>query len=103
MGHGTGHTEPLIITSADASGISSDGGIRYPVAEPSSSPATLSLGDSEFWRWITAVGLATKPVGERSAGNLHAAFDERGGETDRRCDTAPLLDSTCCAMPSRRP
>jgi hypothetical protein len=24
-----------------------------------------------------------KPVGERSAGHLHAAFDERGGETER--------------------
>jgi hypothetical protein len=37
---------------------------------------------------------AMKPVGERSAGNPHAAFDERGGETDRSNDTAPLLDST---------
>ena len=37
---------------------------------------------------------AMKPVGERSAGNTHAAFDERGGETDRTCGTAPLLDST---------
>jgi len=37
---------------------------------------------------------AMKPVGERSAGNPHAAFDERGGETDRTCGTAPLLDST---------
>ena len=37
---------------------------------------------------------AMKPVGERSAGNPHAGFDERGGETDRYGDTAPLLDST---------
>ena len=37
---------------------------------------------------------AMKPVGERSAGNPHAAFDERGGETERLCGTAPLLDST---------
>ncbi len=27
------------------------------------------------------VGRAVKPVGERSAGNPHAAFDERGRET----------------------
>ena len=27
------------------------------------------------------VGFAVKPVGERSAGNPHAAFDERGRET----------------------
>src|SRR5436305_3992397 len=27
------------------------------------------------------VGFAMKSVGERSAGNPHAAFDERGGET----------------------
>jgi hypothetical protein len=27
------------------------------------------------------VGVAVKPVGERSAGNPHAAFDERGRET----------------------
>ena len=33
-------------------------------------------------------------MGARSAGNPHAAFDERGGETDRTCGTAPLLDST---------
>jgi hypothetical protein len=38
---------------------------------------------------------AMKPFGERSAGNPHAAFDERGGETDRSNDTPPLLDSTC--------
>jgi hypothetical protein len=37
---------------------------------------------------------AMKSVGERSAGNPHAAFDERGGETERLCGTAPLLDST---------
>src|SRR5271170_2104834 len=37
---------------------------------------------------------AMKPVGERSAGNPHVRFDERGGETDRSNDTAPLLDST---------
>jgi hypothetical protein len=41
---------------------------------------------------------AMKPVGERSAGNPHAAFDERGGETDRTCGTAPLLDSTTRAV-----
>jgi hypothetical protein len=29
------------------------------------------------------VGLAVKPIGERSAGNPHAAFDERGWETGR--------------------
>jgi hypothetical protein len=38
---------------------------------------------------------AMKSVGERSAGNPHAAFDERGGETDRSNDTALLPDSTC--------
>jgi hypothetical protein len=27
------------------------------------------------------VSIAVKPVGERSAGNPHAAFDERGRET----------------------
>ncbi len=44
------------------------------------------------------VCFAVKPVGERSAGNPHAAFDERGWETGR-CRmaqaTAPILDSTC--------
>ena len=42
---------------------------------------------------------AMKSVGERGAGNPHAAFDERGEETDRSNDTALLLDSTS----SRRP
>ena len=37
---------------------------------------------------------AMKSVGERSAGNPHAAFDERGEETDRSNDTALLLDFT---------
>src|SRR5450755_1075214 len=37
---------------------------------------------------------ATKPVGKPDAGNPHVRFDERGGETDRSRDTAPLLDST---------
>jgi hypothetical protein len=45
---------------------------------------------------------AMKPVGERSAGNPHAAFDERGGETDRTCGTAPLLDSTTGEGANRR-
>src|SRR5580692_12739174 len=36
----------------------------------------------------------TKPVGKPDAGNPHVRFDERGGETDRSRDTAPLLDST---------
>jgi hypothetical protein len=44
-----------------------------------------------------------KPVGERSAGNPHAAFDERGWETGR-CRmaqvTAPILDSTVSALPN---
>jgi hypothetical protein len=35
-----------------------------------------------------------KPVGKTDAGNPHVRFDERGGETDRSRDTAPLLDST---------
>jgi hypothetical protein len=55
-----------------------------------------------------------KPVGERRAGNPHAAFDERGKETEQQCGprhrhlakaagqrllptlavTAPFLDST---------
>lgn len=39
-----------------------------------------------------------KPVGKRSAGNPHAAFDERGGETERVCVTAPLLDSTLSSL-----
>jgi hypothetical protein len=43
-----------------------------------------------------------KPVGKLDAGNRHVQFDERGGETDRECGTAPFLDSTsslkmgCC-------
>ena len=37
---------------------------------------------------------AVKPVGEPDAGNPHVRFDERGGETDCLCSTAPLLDST---------
>jgi hypothetical protein len=35
-----------------------------------------------------------KPVGKPDAGNPHVRFDERGGETGRAGDTAPLLDST---------
>ena len=35
-----------------------------------------------------------KPVGKPDAGNPPVRFDERGGETDRFGDTAPLLDST---------
>jgi hypothetical protein len=35
-----------------------------------------------------------KPVGKLDAGNRHVQFDERGGETGRWCETAPLLDST---------
>ena len=35
-----------------------------------------------------------KPVGKPDAGNPHVRFDERGGETGRVSDTAPLLDST---------
>jgi hypothetical protein len=35
-----------------------------------------------------------KPVGKPDAGNPHVRFDERGGETERPSDTAPLLDST---------
>ena len=38
--------------------------------------------------------LAMKPVGERSAGNPHAAFDERGRETGSHAIPAPFLDST---------
>ncbi len=49
----------------------------------------------EYAYAVTRRMLAMKPVGERSAGNPHAAFDERGEETDRSCGTAPLLDSTC--------
>ena len=35
-----------------------------------------------------------KPVGKPDAGNPHVRFDERGGETERSRDTAPLLDFT---------
>ncbi|MGB7603811.1 MAG: hypothetical protein WBM24_26160 [Candidatus Sulfotelmatobacter sp.] len=35
-----------------------------------------------------------KPVGKPDAGNRHVRFDERGEETERSHDTAPLLDST---------
>ena len=41
-----------------------------------------------------------KPVGKPDAGNPHVRFDERGGETDRSRDTAPLLDSTVNSVPS---
>src|SRR6478735_2433279 len=44
--------------------------------------------------YVTSRRMPAMIVGERSAGNPHAAFDERGGETDRTCGTAPLLDST---------
>ena len=40
MEHATGHTGPLITTSAIASDISSVGGIRCPVAGPSDSRVT---------------------------------------------------------------
>ena len=44
-----------------------------------------------------------KPVGKPDAGNPHVRFDERGGETGRSCDTAPLLDSTVnLVRPERR-
>ncbi len=46
----------------------------------------------EYAHAVTCRMLAMKPVGERSAGNPYAAFDERGEETDRSCGTAPLLD-----------
>ena len=36
-----------------------------------------------------------KPVGKPDAGNPHVRFDERGGETDRSRDTAPLLELYC--------
>jgi hypothetical protein len=36
-----------------------------------------------------------KPVGKPDAGNPNVRFEERGGESDRSNDTAPLLDSTC--------
>jgi hypothetical protein len=42
--------------------------------------------------WCTADSRDMKPVGERSAGNPHAAFDERGQE--RGTATALALDST---------
>jgi hypothetical protein len=41
---------------------------------------------------------AMKPVGKPDAGNPHVRFDERGRETDRTSDTAPLLDSTALAV-----
>jgi hypothetical protein len=52
-------------------------------------------GDMESAHVATRRMLTVKPVGERSAGNSHAAFDERGRET-RSSETAvaPLLDST---------
>jgi hypothetical protein len=37
------------------------------------------------------VGFAVKPVGERSAGNPHAAFDERGRETGHSHRARPRL------------
>jgi hypothetical protein len=36
---------------------------------------------------------AMKPVGKPDAGKPHVRFDERGEETDRSGDTAPLLGS----------
>jgi hypothetical protein len=42
---------------------------------------------------------AVNPVGKPDAGNPHVRFDERGGETDRSRDTAPLLDSTGSPRP----
>ena len=44
---------------------------------------------------------AMKPVGERSAGNPHAAFDERGRETEQcyraRPRTLPSAQERLCA------
>ena len=45
---------------------------------------------------------AMKPVGERSAGNPHAAFDERGRETGSCVTPAPFLDSTTSGAAGRR-
>lgn len=44
--------------------------------------------------WPGTECLEMKPVGERSAGISHAAFDERGGETGPYMEPAPLLHST---------
>src|SRR5690349_14260450 len=44
--------------------------------------------------WRAADSCEVKPVGKLDAGNRHVQFDERGGETERICGTAPLLDST---------
>ena len=52
----------------------------------------LRLRQSAYRR--AAVSLPVKPVGKPDAGNPHVRFDERGGETDPPCGTAPLLDST---------
>ena len=62
--------------------------IRSKGAEWRGSPAILSREN-----WVSSVwspcpdhmyrGLHVKPVGERSAGNPHVAFDERGEETER--------------------
>ena len=57
-----------------------------------------------------AVGLTVKPVGERSAGNPHAAFDERGWETGRLPigsklprPSSTLQVRTPCAATAARP
>src|SRR5580698_8175571 len=44
-----------------------------------------------------------KPVGKPDAGNPHVRFDERGGETGRSRDTAPLLDSTAKSLSFHQP
>ena len=51
-------------------------------------------GDVEYAHVDARRMPAMKPVGKPDAGNPHVRFDERGGETGRFGDTAPLLDST---------
>jgi hypothetical protein len=41
------------------------------------------MENSAYCRWITAVGLTTKPVGKPGAGNPHVRFDERDGPSHR--------------------
>jgi hypothetical protein len=56
-------------------------------------------GGMDFAHVATRRMPAMKPVGKPDAGNPHVRFDERGGETERSRDAAPLLDSTGNAYP----
>lgn len=79
-------------TSINGRATSSRDGTRSKGAERRGSPAMSSTEN-----WASSVSNAcpdharrgpnvnVKPVGERSAGNPHAAFDERGKETEPWC------------------